>query len=264
VAQGEQIGLVGHTGSTSNGHPHLHFELAIDANGNGSASWGEPGTERVPSWFNGIQYGAAVNQTYPSVTSHNGCSTPPPPPPGPTKYWVDTFASASVYSSATSTGTLFAATNYVYCKVWGPEVRDSSGNYNHWWLKTDPDVGPANQYVSAYYLSRWGDDQAKDNNGTVIPTCSGTNTTRYWVDTFADALVYATVTSTGTLNSGTNYVYCKVWGREVRDSAGYYNHWWLKTDPDVGPANQYVSAYYLSRWGNDQAKDNNGAVIPDC
>ncbi|NGN64767.1 M23 family peptidase, partial [Streptomyces sp. A7024] len=44
----------------------------------------------------------------------------------------------------------------------------------------------------------------------------------------------------------------------------YYNHWWLKTDPDVGPANQYVSAYYLSRWGNDEARDNNGTVIPDC
>ncbi len=35
-------------------------------------------------------------------------------------------------------------------------------------------------------------------------------------------------------------------------------------DPDVGPAGQYVSAYYLSRWGNDEARDNNGTVIPDC
>ena len=26
----------------------------------------------------------------------------------------------------------------------------------------------------------------------------------------------------------------------------------------------YVSAYYLSRWGNDEAKDVNGAVIPNC
>lgn len=26
----------------------------------------------------------------------------------------------------------------------------------------------------------------------------------------------------------------------------------------------YVSAYYLARWGNDEAKDVNGAVIPNC
>jgi hypothetical protein len=89
---------------------------------------------------------------------------------------------------------------------------------------------------------------------------------KYWVDTFANAPVYASPTSTaqtGTLYGGTNYVYCKVWGRMIGTSTSY-NHWWLRTDPDVGPANQYVSAYYLSRWGNDEAKDNNGTVIPDC
>ncbi len=89
---------------------------------------------------------------------------------------------------------------------------------------------------------------------------------KYYVDTYADAPVYASATSTtqtGTLKAGTNYVYCKVWGRQIGD-ATTYNHWWLKTDPDVGPVNQYVSAYYLSRWGNDEAKDNNGTVIPDC
>ncbi len=90
--------------------------------------------------------------------------------------------------------------------------------------------------------------------------------TRYWVDTFASAPVYASPTSTaqtGTLNGGTNYVYCKAWGRNI-GSGSSYNHWWLRTDPDSGPAKQYVSAYYLSRWGNDEAKDNNGTVIPDC
>ncbi|MER6984208.1 DUF1906 domain-containing protein, partial [Streptomyces carpinensis] len=100
-----------------------------------------------------------------------------------------------------------------------------------------------------------------DGGGSVPPA-----PTKYWVDTFANAPVYASPTSTtqtGTLNAGTNYVYCKVWGRQIGD-ATTYNHWWLKTDPDIGPANQYVSAYYLSRWGNDEAKDNNGTVIPDC
>ena len=47
-------------------------------------------------------------------------------------------------------------------------------------------------------------------------------------------------------------------------TAGAYNHWWLKTDPDVRLGNQWVSAYYLSRWGSDEAKDNGGRVIPGC
>lgn len=100
--------------------------------------------------------------------------------------------------------------------------------------------------------------------GGSTPPPSGT--TRYWVDTFANAPVYASPTSTastGTLNQGTNYVFCKTWGREIRNGSSY-NHWWLKTDPDTGPAGQWVSAYYLSKWGNDQAKDNNGTVVPDC
>ncbi|MFI2206407.1 DUF1906 domain-containing protein [Streptomyces sp. NPDC020192] len=106
-----------------------------------------------------------------------------------------------------------------------------------------------------------GDHLDVDGAGSVPPPPA-----TYWVDTYADAPVYASPTSTtqtGTLHQGTNYVYCKVWGRQIGD-ATTYNHWWLKTDPDVGPAGQYVSAYYLSRWGNDEAKDNNGTVIPDC
>ncbi|MFC1418005.1 C40 family peptidase [Streptacidiphilus cavernicola] len=88
----------------------------------------------------------------------------------------------------------------------------------------------------------------------------------YWADTAPNAPVYASATSTaqtGTLYAGTNYVYCKVWGRMIGNSS-VYNHWWLRTDPDVGPAGQYVSAYYLTLWGNDQADDNNGIVIPNC
>jgi hypothetical protein len=107
-----------------------------------------------------------------------------------------------------------------------------------------------------------------DNGWVTVTFSTGTPppTTKYWVDTFANAPVYASPTSTaqtGTLDGGTNYVYCKAWGRMIGNSTSY-NHWWLRTDPDSGPANQYVSAYYLSRWGNDEAKDNNGTVIPDC
>ncbi|MFI5895209.1 hypothetical protein ACIA5D_34430 [Actinoplanes sp. NPDC051513] len=187
---------------------------------------------------------------------------------GASRYWVDTFAAAPAYASPTSTtqtGTLNQGTNYVFCKAWGRQI-GSGSTYNHWWLKTDPDTGPAGQYVSAYYLSRWGNDEAKDNNGVVLPDCAGSSRPKYWVDTFAVAPVFATPTSTtqtGTLNQGTNYVFCKAWGRQI-GSGSAFNHWWLKTDPDSGPADQYASAYYLSRWGNDEARDNNGTVIPDC
>ncbi len=95
------------------------------------------------------------------------------PPPASTRYWVDTFSNAPGYGSATSTvqtGTLYAGTNYVYCKTWSREVRDG-GSFNHWWLKTDLDVGPAGQWVSAYYLDRWGNDEARDNDGYDLPRC---------------------------------------------------------------------------------------------
>ena len=100
---------------------------------------------------------------------------------------------------------------------------------------------------------------------TVPISCNTTN--KYWVDTFANAPGSSSPggARTGTLNAGTNYVYCKVWGPKVQ-VGGDYNHWWLLTDLDVGSPwrNQFVSAYYLARWGNDVAKDNRGVVIPNC
>ncbi|MEU6798043.1 VCBS repeat domain-containing M23 family metallopeptidase [Nonomuraea wenchangensis] len=82
VAMGTVIGQVGATGPTSNGHPHLHFELGRDADGSGSATWGYEGSERVRPTFNGVTYGSADNQTWRNVTSRN-CpgSTPPPAEP---------------------------------------------------------------------------------------------------------------------------------------------------------------------------------------
>ncbi|OUC91707.1 hypothetical protein CA984_32715 [Streptosporangium minutum] len=74
VAQGTLIGRVGRTGPTSNNHPHLHFELGYDSNGNGEASWGYSGAERVRPAFNGVTYGGGDNQTHRNVTSRN-CGT---------------------------------------------------------------------------------------------------------------------------------------------------------------------------------------------
>jgi hypothetical protein len=176
VSQGEQIGRVGHTGPTSNGTPHLHYELAIDSNGDGEASWGETESERVPAWFDGVEYGAETGETHNNVASNN-CTNPS------TKFWVDTFAAATGYPSPTcfSTGeacppqgTLQEGTHYVFCRAWGSEVRNGD-DYNHWWLWTDLDEvapgGSSPAWVSAYYLSRWGNDEAKDNDGAEIPNC---------------------------------------------------------------------------------------------
>jgi len=72
VAQGQEIGHVGKTGKTSNGTPHLHFEQAFSKNGSGTATWGEPKSDRVPAVFDGVNYGQD-SKTWRNVTSHNSC-----------------------------------------------------------------------------------------------------------------------------------------------------------------------------------------------
>jgi hypothetical protein len=73
VVRGTGIGRVGHTGETSNGVPHLHFEMAVDRNGDGRAEWGYANNERTAPVFNGVAYGQANSQTW-QITSRN-CGT---------------------------------------------------------------------------------------------------------------------------------------------------------------------------------------------
>ncbi|MET9251061.1 VCBS repeat domain-containing M23 family metallopeptidase [Nonomuraea sp. NPDC003709] len=74
VTQGQTIGRVGHTGPTSNGTPHLHYEQGYDADGDGSVSWGFEGAERVTARFDGKAYGPAPGGEWRNVESRNGCS----------------------------------------------------------------------------------------------------------------------------------------------------------------------------------------------
>lgn len=76
VERGTPIGRVGHTGETSNGVPHVHFEMAIDRNGDGEAEWGHPNPERLPPVFDGVTYGQSDGQTW-RITSNN-CATATP------------------------------------------------------------------------------------------------------------------------------------------------------------------------------------------
>jgi len=71
LVRGDEIGAVGKTGPTSNDHPHLHFELGIDADGDGEASWGFEGAERVNPWFGGVEYGQSNGLTWRDVESLN-------------------------------------------------------------------------------------------------------------------------------------------------------------------------------------------------
>ena len=95
------------------------------------------------------------------------------------KYHVNLFANADGRTgpdaSCAKVGTSLASTNpqYVFCRRWGGEIKDSAGNYNHWWLWTELDQ-PLNApaWISAYYIQGQGNDQADDiNTGNPIPDC---------------------------------------------------------------------------------------------
>ncbi|WP_394834762.1 M23 family metallopeptidase [Pendulispora rubella] len=158
VEQGQQIGLTGATGNVTG--PHIHYEQLYNGVG-----------QNITINGSGLPYPGQYYQNY--LTSDN-CGGGG----GGGQWWVDTFANAVGYNDANMSdaqGELYKGTNYVFCKVWGKEVRQGD-QFNHWWLRTDLDLTYAgknghNAYVSAYYLARWGNDEAKDNNGNVIPDC---------------------------------------------------------------------------------------------
>ncbi|PZS31364.1 MAG: hypothetical protein DLM58_11835 [Pseudonocardiales bacterium] len=136
----------------------------------------------------------------------------------------------------------------------------------------DGKARPANNFSDVY----GGNYQAQDGRaagivnalwgapGVASPGAAEVPRT-FFVDIFQRAPVLPEpggTPETGVLYQGTNYVFGKRWGKKVETPQGF-NHWWLRTDPDEGTG-KWVSAYYLTHWGNDVAKDNSGHDLPNC
>lgn len=88
--------------------------------------------------------------------------------------WTTAMGKSGIYNGCPQVGQSYTYSNpqYVWCRKWGDEVRDSNGNYNHWWLWTDLDSG-GRGWISAYYIKGQGNDQADDiNTGQPIPSCN--------------------------------------------------------------------------------------------
>ncbi|WEH13563.1 M23 family metallopeptidase [Streptomyces sp. VNUA24] len=173
VASGATLGRLGLEGTTS---AHLHYEQLYDTNGDNDGE----NDEIVHPVIQGTEYRLSPDGPFPRVTSTNACGGGSEP----SKQWVDTFADATGYAAVDCVGDsrpgcapqgkLYKGTNYVLCKKKGARFQVGSA-YNHWWLLTDLDEvapgGKGRAYVSAYYLQRWGNDEAKDNDGRVIRDC---------------------------------------------------------------------------------------------
>lgn len=137
------------------------------------------------------RYDVTMKRTYlESLKSTvNASTTAPAPPTYPPEtappylptvsysnlYYVTTFGSAPGKVGATTVGYLYASSsNYVFCKAeWG--VTTGPYGHNKYWMFTDLDSGGYNGtgrgWVSAYYLSNYGNDEVYANGGGEIPYC---------------------------------------------------------------------------------------------
>ncbi|MGW1673342.1 M23 family metallopeptidase [Streptomyces sp. NPDC002324] len=174
VASGTTLGRLGPGGTSS---AHLHYEQLYDTNGDNNAE----NDEMVHPVIRGTEYRLSPDGSFPQVTGTDACGGGGDEP---ARYWVDTFADATGYAAVDRVGDsrpecapqgkLYKGTNYVLCTREGDEVRVGS-SCNHYWLLTDLDEvvpgGKGRAHMSAYYLQRWGNDEAKDNDGVVIRDC---------------------------------------------------------------------------------------------
>jgi hypothetical protein len=144
--------------------------------GSGLAACGEvvdrsdpPDDAAVDGGKTGILLDAAVVDAPPVDAPPMLCVAPASTPPA--SFRINLFRTADGHSGPDSScarvGSSVTSTNpqSISCRRWGGEVRDSAGNYNHWWLWTQLDQ-PAGQHgwISAYYIQNEGNDEAYDIN----------------------------------------------------------------------------------------------------
>jgi hypothetical protein len=129
-----------------------------------------PGDAAVDGGKTGILLDAAVvDGPPPDAPPPMLCVAPASTPPA--SFRINLFTTADGRSgpdsSCAKVGSSFTTTNpqSISCRRYGGEVRDSAGNYNHWWLWTQLDQ-PAGQHawISAYYIKNEGNDEAYDIN----------------------------------------------------------------------------------------------------
>ncbi|GHE36568.1 hypothetical protein GCM10017673_44030 [Streptosporangium violaceochromogenes] len=263
VAQGAVIGRVGRTGRTSNNHPHLHFELGYDANGDGEASWGFEGAERIKPAFNGVTYGGANGQTYRNVTSRN-CG-------GSGDLGVLDFYLSDDQASSTATRPVFQYGNSPMVPIkgdWDGDGKDTVSTYDpgagRFFVSNDPATGAA-QYAFLYgdpgavpFVGDW-DGDGKDNVGVRMgnvfymrtsPVTSATETTRSVA--YGDAPMVPLAGD---------------WDGDGKDTVSAYDpgagRFFVSNDPATGAA-QYAFLYgdpgavpFVGDWDGD-GKDNVG------
>ncbi|MEO3807779.1 M23 family metallopeptidase [Sphaerisporangium sp. B11E5] len=263
VAQGALIGRVGRTGPTSNNHPHLHFELGYDANGNGEATWGYAGAERVRPTFNGVTYGGANNQTNRYVTSHN-CG-------GSADLGVLDFYLSDDQSSGAATRPVFQYGNSPMVPItgdWDGDGKDTVSTYDptagRFFISNTPSTGQA-QYTFLYgnpyavpFVGDW-DGDGKDNVGVRMGN-------RFFMRT--SPVTTATETTESVAYGDTPMVpFSGDWDGDGRDTVSAYDpasgRFLLSDNPATGQA-QYSFLYgnpnavpFVGDWDAD-GKDNVG------
>ena len=153
------------------------------------------------------QYSGGHNETYGGVTINidgdyldvASGGAPPPPPPPPSVYWVNTFANAPGYAnpySSSQTGTLNAGTNYVYCKVGGRRIgnaRPTTTGGSEPTRTSGPPPSTSRPTTCPGGATTRPRTTTATHSATALrqtpPPSPGQG--RLWVDTFAQASVYA-------------------------------------------------------------------------
>jgi hypothetical protein len=130
---------------------------------------GMPDDAAADSGKTGILLDAAITDGPPRDAAPPPALCVAPASTPPASFRIDLFTTAAGHAgpdgSCAKVGSSLTTTNpqTISCRRWGGEVRDSAGNYNHWWLWTELDQpAGAHGWISAYYIKDEGNDEAYD------------------------------------------------------------------------------------------------------